>query len=180
MEQFSGLRKFLLHNNIDPDLSIRVTRFLKHTFAMKHKALSKDGKVAILDMLSKSLHEELEVQRHNECLQDSGFLHELLLLVDVGQTGDEEMSQNVSNGFKQSFMLGGDELFSDSSSSKALICWFCGSLALEKNRYQSNDGGPHGHTLRTIRLEKNQPVIVKRNLSIILLYTIVTQNCCSQ
>lgn len=79
MEQFSGLRKFLLHNNIDPDLSIRVTRFLKHTFAMKHKALSKDGKVAILDMLSKSLHEELEVQRHNECLQDSGFLHQLLL-----------------------------------------------------------------------------------------------------
>lgn len=96
MEQFSGLRKFLLHNNIDPDLSIRVTRFLKHTFAMKHKALSKDGKVAILDMLSKSLHEELEVQRHNECLQDSGFLHQILLLVDVGQTGDEEMSQNVS------------------------------------------------------------------------------------
>ena len=89
MEQFSGLRKFLLHNNIDPDLSIRVTRFLKHTFTMKHKALSKDGKVAILDMLSKSLHEELEVQRHNECLQASGFLHQLLLLVDVGQTGNK-------------------------------------------------------------------------------------------
>ena len=89
MEQFSGLRKFLLHNNIDPDLSIRVTRFLKHTFTMKHKALSKDGKVAILDMLSKSLHEELEVQRHNECLQESGFLYQLLLLVDVGQTRDE-------------------------------------------------------------------------------------------
>jgi len=79
MEQFSGLRKFLLHNNIDPDLSIRVTRFLKHSFTMKHKALSKDGKVAILDMLSKSLHEEVEVQRHNECLQESGFLHQLLL-----------------------------------------------------------------------------------------------------
>eukprot|EP00435_Cladocopium_sp_Y103_P023873 s944_g5.t2 len=79
MEQFSGLRKFLLHNNIDPDLSIRVTRFLKHAFTMKHKALSKDGKVAILDMLSKSLHEELEVQRHTECLQESGFLHQLLL-----------------------------------------------------------------------------------------------------
>lgn len=77
IEQFTGLRKFLMHNNIDPDLSIRVTRFLKHSYGMKHKALSRDGNVAILEMLSKSLHEELQLQRHSECLQESDFLQML-------------------------------------------------------------------------------------------------------
>lgn len=78
LEQFSLLRRFLSTNQIDPDLSHRVTRFLQHTYALKHMALSKDSHVPILEMLSKPLQEELQLQRHHHCLNDSGFLRKLL------------------------------------------------------------------------------------------------------
>ena len=78
LEQFNLLRRFLSNNHIDPDLSHRVTRFLQHTYALKHMALSKDGQIPILEMLSKPLQEELQLQRHHDCLSDSGFLRKLL------------------------------------------------------------------------------------------------------
>ena len=78
IQQFRMLRKHLAENNIDPDLSQRITRFLKHSFELKQQAMSKDGQIPILGMLSKSLQEELQLQRHSECLRESPFLCSLL------------------------------------------------------------------------------------------------------
>ena len=80
--QFSQLRKFLAYNDIDPDLSHRITRFLQHSFESKKEAISKDGQIPILDMLSKSLQEELQLQRHTQCLRASPFLNSLLQTED--------------------------------------------------------------------------------------------------
>ncbi|CAK9011703.1 unnamed protein product [Durusdinium trenchii] len=77
-EQFSLLRRYLASNSIDPDLSLRITSFLQHSFSLKKKATSKDGELPILGMLSKSLREELQLQRHLECLQNHAFLGLLL------------------------------------------------------------------------------------------------------
>lgn len=42
VEQFGLLRSYLSYNNIDKDLSHRVTRFLQHAFDLKNRAISKD------------------------------------------------------------------------------------------------------------------------------------------
>jgi len=42
VEQFGLLRSYLSYNNIDQDLSHRVTRFLQHAFDLKNRAISKD------------------------------------------------------------------------------------------------------------------------------------------
>lgn len=42
VEQFGLLRSYLSYNNIDEDLSHRVTRFLQHAFDLKNRAISKD------------------------------------------------------------------------------------------------------------------------------------------
>ena len=78
VEQFTLLRRHLADNEIDPLLSHRITNFLRHTFDLKKKALSKDVNPPILEMLSKPLQEELQLQRHSECLQESAFLGMLL------------------------------------------------------------------------------------------------------
>eukprot|EP00434_Breviolum_minutum_P026538 symbB.v1.2.023458.t1/scaffold2145.1/size88005/4 len=78
LEQFSLLKHFLSQNNIDPDLSHRVTRFLKHTHAMKNMALSKDCQLPILAMLSRPLQEELQLQRHYDILSEGAFFEKLL------------------------------------------------------------------------------------------------------
>ena len=42
VEQFGLLRSYLGYNNIDQDLSHRVTRFLQRAFDLKNRAISKD------------------------------------------------------------------------------------------------------------------------------------------
>eukprot|EP00435_Cladocopium_sp_Y103_P042392 s1144_g11.t1 len=82
LEQFSLLRRYLRYNNITPDLSHRVTRFLQHTFDLKHRAISKDVQIPILDMLSKPLQDELQLQRHVESFNENEFLRKLLENMD--------------------------------------------------------------------------------------------------
>jgi len=82
VEQFGLLRSYLSYNNIDKDLSHRVTRFLQHAFDLKNRARSKDVQVPLLDMLSKPLQEELQLQRHLESFSDNEFLNKLLVHSD--------------------------------------------------------------------------------------------------
>jgi len=82
VEQFGLLRSYLSYNNIDKDLSHRVTRFLQHAFDLKNRAISKDVQVPLLDMLSKPLQEELQLQRHLESFSDNEFLNKLLVHSD--------------------------------------------------------------------------------------------------
>ncbi|CAJ1397434.1 unnamed protein product [Effrenium voratum] len=78
IEQFQSLRRFLAHNNIDADLSHRITRFLQYTFAAKNEVMSADERVPILSLLSKPLQAELQLQRHKDCLGQCAFFNSLL------------------------------------------------------------------------------------------------------
>ncbi|CAJ1376287.1 unnamed protein product [Effrenium voratum] len=78
IEQFQSLRRFLAHNNIDADLSHRITRFLEHTCAAKNEVMSADERIPMLSLLSTPLQAELQLQRHKDCLGKCAFFHSLL------------------------------------------------------------------------------------------------------
>ncbi|CAK9047388.1 unnamed protein product [Durusdinium trenchii] len=96
--QFKSLRRFLTENNISEELCQRVTRFLQYSFEQKRSgkpwaagargecksnalALSvqaADQNPPLLEMLSKPLQRELQLERHRECLLQSAFFSSML------------------------------------------------------------------------------------------------------
>eukprot|EP00913_Durusdinium_trenchii_P002835 g2623.t1 len=73
-EQFSLLRRYLASNSIDPDLSLRITSFLQHSFSLKKKATSKDGLL---------LESEDYNTRRVLCKMATQLQHSVLALDDV-------------------------------------------------------------------------------------------------
>lgn len=74
-QQFSLLRRFLRVNHIPENLSHRITRFLHYTY---HERTANVDDPQILMFLSKSLHAELQLERHREHIDKIQFLHTLL------------------------------------------------------------------------------------------------------
>eukprot|EP00435_Cladocopium_sp_Y103_P010977 s954_g2.t2 len=74
-QQFSLLRRFLRVNHIPENLSHRITRFLHYTY---HERTANVDDPQILMFLSKSLHAELQLERHREHIDKMEFLATLL------------------------------------------------------------------------------------------------------
>ncbi|CAK9012321.1 Potassium voltage-gated channel subfamily H member 6 (Ether-a-go-go-related gene potassium channel 2) (ERG-2) (Eag-related protein 2) (Ether-a-go-go-related protein 2) (hERG-2) (hERG2) (Voltage-gated potassium channel subunit Kv11.2) [Durusdinium trenchii] len=76
--QFKSLRRFLTENNISEELCQRVTRFLQYSFEQKRSVQAADQNPPLLEMLSKPLQRELQLERHRECLLQSAFFSSML------------------------------------------------------------------------------------------------------
>ncbi|CAK8993936.1 unnamed protein product [Durusdinium trenchii] len=76
-KQFSSLQRYLRHNAIPPALSQRVTHFLQHA-ASERKAMVSDSHVELLDLLSKPLRGELQLEKYRGSMVRMDFVAALL------------------------------------------------------------------------------------------------------
>lgn len=94
---FSLLQRYLLHNKVSTNLSQRITKFLQHAYMAQHKASSQDMHVPLLDMLSRPLMNELQLEKHQKDMERLPFLKAILSWHNV-QTVDS-MRNLASSSF---------------------------------------------------------------------------------
>lgn len=94
---FSLLQRYLLHNKVSVNLSQRITKFLQHAYMAQHKASSQDMHVPLLDMLSRPLMNELQLEKHQKDMERLPFLKAILSWHNV-QTVDS-MRNLASSSF---------------------------------------------------------------------------------
>ncbi|CAE7942306.1 SKOR, partial [Symbiodinium sp. KB8] len=94
---FSLLQRYLLHNKVSVNLSQRITKFLQHAYMAQHQASSQDMHVPLLDMLSRPLMNELQLEKHQKDMERLPFLKAILSWHNV-QTVDS-MRNLASSSF---------------------------------------------------------------------------------
>lgn len=76
-KQFNALQRYLKHYTISPGLSQRITHFLQHA-ASQRKATVSDLHVPLLELLSKPLRGELQLEKFSQSMKENAFLYALL------------------------------------------------------------------------------------------------------
>lgn len=76
-KQFNALQRYLKYYTISPGLSQRITHFLQHA-ASQRKATVSDLHVPLLELLSKPLRGELQLEKFSQSMKENAFLYALL------------------------------------------------------------------------------------------------------
>lgn len=76
-KQFNALQRYLKYYNVSPGLSQRITHFLQHA-ASQRKATVSDLHVPLLELLSKPLRGELQLEKFSQSMKENSFLYALL------------------------------------------------------------------------------------------------------
>lgn len=118
VSQFRSLRRFLAENQIEQELSHRVMRFLQHSLNVKKSVQSDDPQV--LEMLSKPLQGELQLERHKATFEQNGFFRRMLK--QGGFHPIRELRMVAMNCMQPQVMASGDVVFA--AGSMANSCFF--------------------------------------------------------
>lgn len=118
VSQFRSLRRFLAENEIEQELSHRVMRFLQHSLNVKKSVQSDDPQV--LELLSKPLQGELQLERHKATFEQNGFFRRMLK--QGGFHPIREMRLVAMNCMQPQVMASGDVVFA--AGSMANSCFF--------------------------------------------------------
>lgn len=92
-QQFGLLRRFLRSNRIPEDLRQRVTRFLQHAYSERG---ANSEEPYILELLSESLHAELQIARYQDCLTSMAFFAKLFRN-NFLSLQEEQVMQTIAN-----------------------------------------------------------------------------------
>ncbi|CAK9011906.1 unnamed protein product [Durusdinium trenchii] len=135
VHEFKMLRRFLADNLIDHDLSHRITRFLQHRYAVQKNVQAVDATPDILELLSKSLKGELQVQRYKECLKEWDLTKELH---DCGFPGIFEVRSVALHGLKPEMHAVGDVIFAAGSLATTFFFLAKGGFAYSREFSERN------------------------------------------
>lgn len=92
-QQFGLLRRFLRSNRIPEDLRQRVTRFLQHAYSERG---ANSEEPYILELLSESLHAELQIARYQDCFTSMPFFAKLFRN-NFLSLQEEQVMQTIAN-----------------------------------------------------------------------------------
>lgn len=124
--EFRLLRSYLAHNDIDQELSQKITRFLQHQYHLRQQARSAHLRVPLLDLLSNSLKGELDFARRNDAMLKLSYLDNLLPTEDVQVM---QTMQNLASGAMEDVAAAsGDFIFLGGSKATAAYLKLNGSL----------------------------------------------------
>lgn len=131
--QFRSLRRFLAENQIEQELSHRVMRFLQHSLNVKKSVQSDDPQV--LEMLSKPLQGELQLERHKATFEQNGFFRRMLK--QGGFHHIRELRLVAMNCMQPQVMASGDVVFA--AGSVANSCFFLAKGSFHYNFEKSSE-----------------------------------------
>lgn len=107
-KQFNALQRYLKHYTISPGLSQRITHFLQHA-ASQRKATVSDLHVPLLELLSKPLRGELQLEKFCQSMKENAFLYALLHCDNV--TVLDVMRSLATNAISTLILGGKDVVF---------------------------------------------------------------------
>jgi len=117
------LNHFLATLRLEPELSMRITSFLHHAYALKEQEVS-DDQVPVLELLSKPLRRELQSVRYERCL------HSLAFIARSGSSRsvDDALKHLAMTGIQQMTMAATDTAFEKGTKAKAVYFLTSGSM----------------------------------------------------
>jgi len=124
--EFRLLRSYLAHNDIDQELSQKITRFLQHQYHLRQQARSAHLRVPLLDLLSNSLKGELDFARRNDAMLKLSYLDNLLPTEDVQVM--QTMHNLATGAMEDVAAASGDFIFLGGSKATAAYLKLNGSL----------------------------------------------------
>jgi len=131
-KQFSSLQRYLKYYTISPGLSQRITHFLQHA-ASQRKATVSDLHVPLLELLSKPLRGELQLEKFSSSMKQNAFLGALLHCDNV--TVLDVMKRLATNAISTITLGGKDVIFRYGMEAVASYLTVEGSLTyLQENK----------------------------------------------